>query len=89
MVTIHARVSGRVQGVFFRRYTQKRAQELQLAGWVKNSEDGKVELIATGEQDKIEQFIEWLWQGSPNAVVKEVCWELISQQSFADFSIKR
>jgi acylphosphatase len=88
-ITIHAWVSGIVQGVYFRQHTQQRAQELQLSGWVKNCEDGRVEVIATGEKDKIDQLIEWLWQGSPASKVREVYWELISQQTFTEFSIKR
>ncbi len=84
---IHALVSGKVQGVFFRNFTQKQAQFLKLTGWVKNLPDGRVETIACGDKEKLMDFIEKLKQGSPLSKVSEVCWEEISQQTFTEFRI--
>lgn len=65
-------VSGRVQGVFYRATTQQVASELGLRGWVRNREDGRVELEACGELDRLQQLRDWLWQGTPQARVSEV-----------------
>jgi acylphosphatase len=89
MICIHALVSGKVQGVYFRDSTQKRALALQLTGWVQNLADGRVEIIACGTQESIKTFIDWLWEGSPDSKVSDVCWENIPQQTFTDFVIRR
>ena len=52
--TIHAFVSGRVQGVFYRQSTQKKARELNLTGWVRNLPDKHVELMASGELPNVD-----------------------------------
>jgi len=87
-ICIKATVSGKVQGVFFRSSTQKKAQELQLTGWVKNTADGNVELIACGEQVHIMELTEWLWQGPPSAEVSNVLWKENSPESYDGFSVK-
>ncbi len=65
-------ISGLVQGVFFRSFTQKKAQELGLAGWVRNLKDGRVESVFEGEKDKIDKMIKWCYQGPPNSKVEKV-----------------
>jgi len=86
---IHVLISGRVQGVFFRQYTLEKAKELDLKGWVKNTQDGKVEAVFEGEKEKIEKMIEWLKIGSPWAKVEnvDVKWEDFKGK-FEDFEIK-
>ncbi|MGM0629165.1 MAG: acylphosphatase [Patescibacteria group bacterium] len=69
---INALVSGKVQGVFFRAYTQKKAQEKGISGWVRNLKDGRVEVVAEGAERSIERFIEFLWEGSPSSRVDDV-----------------
>ncbi|MDA8161844.1 MAG: acylphosphatase [Desulfobacteraceae bacterium] len=69
---IHAFISGRVQGVFYRASTMDEAARLGLTGWVKNLPDGRVELVAEGPPDKIEELISWCWQGPPYARVDHV-----------------
>lgn len=88
-ICIRATVSGKVQGVFFRDSTQKKARELQLTGWVKNIPNGNVELVACGERDSIMILIEWLWDGPPAASVNNVRWENIALANHADFNIRR
>jgi len=70
--TIHAFITGRVQGVFFRDYTRRKATELNLSGWVKNCPDGSVETLFSGKTPEVAEMLEWLWTGSPNAIVKNV-----------------
>jgi acylphosphatase len=71
-VRIHAFVSGRVQGVFFRAETREQALRLTVTGWVRNLPDGRVELIAEGEQQCVRQLIAWCRQGPPHARVDRV-----------------
>ena len=72
MPSIHAFVTGRVQGVFYRQSTQEKAKELGLTGWVKNCHDGRVELLASGDEMPLKELQEWLWQGPPLASVTAV-----------------
>lgn len=65
-------VEGRVQGVFFRSYTQQMAQRLGLGGWVQNRPDRSVESVVEGEQGRVDQMIQWFYQGSPMSMVTGV-----------------
>ena len=65
----HIRVIGRVQGVFFRAWTQQQANELGVTGWVRNAADGSVEAHLAGEESAVDQLIERLHAGPPSAVV--------------------
>ncbi len=84
----HIIVSGRVQGVFFRDHTRRWAYSLGLTGWVKNLWDGRVEVLAEGEKEKIEDLISRLRQGPPLAQVHnvEITWEEYRDE-FEDFRI--
>ena len=66
------RVTGRVQGVFFRVWTQELAQELDLRGWVRNRADGSVEARAMGKTEAIRVLEQRLWEGPPAAAVDGV-----------------
>lgn len=85
----HVIVSGRVQGVFFRQNTFKKAKFLGLCGWVRNTKEGKVEAVFEGEEDKINEMIEWMRIGPPLARVDniEISWEEPSGE-FQDFEIR-
>ncbi|MCG8383659.1 MAG: acylphosphatase [Gammaproteobacteria bacterium] len=69
---VHCVIYGRVQGVGFRQSTQKKAQTLGLGGWIRNCENGSVELVATGEQTDVQTLIDWLEQGPPFAQVTQL-----------------
>lgn len=65
-------ISGNVQGVFYRVNTKKKAEEFNLTGWVKNTPDNKVEILAEGEEKNLEKLVNWCRSGSENAIVKDV-----------------
>ena len=71
-VRAHVLVSGHVQGVFFRGHTQRRANTLGVAGWVRNLPTGQVEAVFEGEEAKVRDLIAWCRQGPPNALVTAV-----------------
>lgn len=85
---VRCRVSGTVQGVFFRATTRDRARRLGLRGWVRNLPGGDVEVVACGPEDRIEQLREWLWRGPEQAQVSAVECERISVEAMAGFDIR-
>ena len=72
MKRIHVWVSGRVQGVFFRQSAQQEARRLELAGWVRNLGDGRVEGVAEGAGEAVDAWVEWCRQGPPAARVDDI-----------------
>jgi len=74
---IHIKISGDVQGVLYRSSAVDKAQELGLLGWVKNTFDGWVEIMAEGDKDSLGKLIKWCDQGPSFAKVKnvEISWE--------------
>jgi acylphosphatase len=70
--TLHARVDGVVQGVGFRYSTVHQARRLGLCGYVRNLWNGMVEVVAEGQQEKLQQFERWLQRGPPGAIVRRV-----------------
>jgi len=65
-------VSGRVQGVFYRGTAAQRARELGVRGYARNLPDGRVEVLACGEEEAVQTFVSWLWIGSSAAKVSAV-----------------
>ena len=68
----HLIISGRVQGVCFRMYTQSEAQRLGLTGWCRNNPDGTVEIMAEGDPSALCQLRDWCKKGPPMARVTAV-----------------
>jgi acylphosphatase len=68
----HAIVSGRVQMVMYRDFTQRKATSLQIVGTVRNLPNGAVEIFAQGEEEKLEKFIQKLHRGSLLAKVEHI-----------------
>ena len=66
------KISGRVQGVFYRQTTREKARALGLSGWVRNMVDGTVEAEAIGPRERIEALVAWCKQGPPSATVSDV-----------------
>ncbi len=65
-------VSGRVQGVGYRNFALRAARDLQLAGWVRNLPDGRVEALAAGPLSRLNRFVSELRIGPPRAEVTKV-----------------
>ena len=72
MERLHAVVRGDVQGVGFRYFVQRKAQQLGLRGWVRNNDDGSVELVAEGERDPLEHLKRAVEEGPRMARVDRV-----------------
>lgn len=74
---MHVLVSGIVQGVFFRAHTEEWARSLELTGWVRNLQDGRVEIVAEGPEEDLNKLLEKVRKGPPSAKVTnvEVFWE--------------
>ena len=72
MRRVHVVVRGRVQGVFFRASCAERARALGLAGWVRNTVDGRVEAVFEGDADAVAAMLAWCAHGPPHAVVEQV-----------------
>lgn len=72
MRRVRVRVSGEVQGVGFRRATQRQALALGLTGWVRNLAGGDVELEAQGAPAVVDQLVAWCGHGPPSARVTAV-----------------
>lgn len=69
---VTAYISGRVQGVWFRAFTREQALAAGLTGWAKNLPDGRVEARLQGQRKAVEQVLQALHQGPPNAIVNDV-----------------
>ncbi|ACI20820.1 MULTISPECIES: acylphosphatase [Thermodesulfovibrio] len=89
MKRAHLFISGRVQGVFYRAFTEEIALSLRLNGWVRNLRDGRVEAVFEGEEEKISIAIQRCKEGPPHARVDniEIIWE--EPEGLKGFEIKR
>lgn len=97
MSCFQIKVSGFVQGVFFRHSAKIEAEKLGILGYTKNLDDGSVEIVAClpsrdlphgdGEKDKINEFIKWCQRGPALAQVDSVETKEIATQKFSDFRI--
>jgi acylphosphatase len=82
-------VSGRVQGVYFRMFTQNKAKQIGIKGCARNLSDGRVEIIAEADHSSIEKFIKWCHKGPVTARVDQVeIAELHSDEALTSFDIK-
>ena len=87
-VRAHVIIEGRVQGVFFRAYTEEEALRRKVTGWVKNRYDGGVEAVFEGEKELVRAMVDWCHTGSPSAQVEKVGvkWEKYTGE-FKSFSV--
>lgn len=88
MSRVHLMISGFVQGVGFRHFVRNKAQELGVTGWVSNTSNGMVELMAEGEKEKLEELIKSCKEGPMLSEVKDVSidWQESPPASGAEFS---
>jgi acylphosphatase len=75
MKQLHLKISGQVQMVGFRYSAIRMAQKLNLTGWVRNSEDGGVEILAQGEENNLQELLDWAHSGPSSARVENVEYE--------------
>lgn len=83
------RISGRVQGVFFRASTKEKAESLRLQGFVRNEPDGSVYAEAEGEEEGLNAFVDWCRHGPPLALVEKCVIEEGPVKNFSHFIIER
>ena len=88
MKCIHIIASGKVQGVFFRDSTRRKAQELGLNGYAKNLPDGNVEVVAEGPEEKINELISFIKNNPGHSKVKEVKIKNKELENFSGFEIR-
>jgi acylphosphatase len=88
MKHLNLTIIGRVQGVFFRARAKQKADELGLAGWVRNSSDGSVRAEIEGEDDAVNSFVAWCREGSGSAAVERVHAEEGSVKGLEGFEIR-
>ncbi len=74
---VRALVTGKVQGVWYRRAAQEKALQHSITGYAKNLPDGRVEVLMCGHTDAVKLLTEWLWQGSEGAHVTHVELEVL------------
>jgi len=82
------RVSGRVQGVFFRASAREQARALGLCGWVRNLADGSVEAVASGSPEALAAFASWLAEGPPRAQVSAVTSAVCAEDPGPGFEVR-
>ncbi len=83
------RVTGRVQGVFFRGWTVEQARALGVAGWVRNCADGSVEAHLAGEAQAVERLIGRMRNGPPGAEVASLSEAAVEAEPGAGFAVRR
>lgn len=89
MIQLQIIVSGEVQGVGYRYYTQMKAIQFGITGWVKNLQEGGVEILASGENDNLERFIDEVRRGNPFSTVDHIeVNETIKTETYRSFAIK-
>ncbi|KAK5647729.1 hypothetical protein RI129_002621 [Pyrocoelia pectoralis] len=93
LISVEFEVFGRVQGVFFRKFTQQEAKKLGLKGWCMNTVSGTVQGVMEGSNDKINEMKNWLQTvGSPSSKIEKAEFrneKEILQPNFSNFSVKR
>ena len=83
------RVTGRVQGVFFRASARSHAEALEVLGFARNESDGSVYIEAEGEEENLNQFIRWCHRGPDRAEVTKVDAEESALKNFSSFEVNR
>lgn len=89
MITLQLKIRGKVQGVFYRASAKKIAMEIGVTGWVKNTPEGDVEAVVTGENAQLQTFIAWCKEGPEGAIVSDVVVTEKETITFETFSIIR
>jgi acylphosphatase len=88
-MTVHLLIKGKVQGVFYRASAKDVADQLKLGGWIRNTTEGDVETVVTGDDDRVKEFIEWCKKGPRKAEVTKVIITEKEAEQFFGFTIVR
>ena len=88
MIARRVRVTGRVQGVFFRAWTAEQARTLSVNGWVRNCTDGSVEAHVEGEPDAVDRLIDSIRAGPPGARVDQVTIDTVESGGLSSFDVR-
>jgi acylphosphatase len=88
MMSVHVRVSGRVQGVYYRAFTRDRAKSLGVNGWVRNIPGGGVEAVLEGERKQVGEMLKAMKSGPSGSVVLGIELSEIEAKGYNDFEIK-
>jgi len=89
MKTIRVKISGLVQGVFFRKYIKEEAEKLGLKGHVRNLDSGEVEVVVEGKDEDVNTMLLVCKKGAPHSEVKGVDVQELNHIGFDDFKILR
>ncbi|MHB9156332.1 MAG: acylphosphatase [Endomicrobiales bacterium] len=90
-IKFHSVISGRVQGIGYRWFVQRTGARLGLGGWVRNLDDGRVEIEAEADsRETADRFLHFLRYGHPSALVKEIAtdWRAAGEEQYTDFEIR-
>jgi len=88
-LVLHAIIKGIVQGVGYRYFTRNVASRMGIKGWVKNLSDGSVEVMAEADENKLKEFLKYLYEGPPLSKVEKIDYEFLNENGgFKDFEIR-
>jgi len=88
MIAVHVRISGRVQGVFYRAFTQERARALGVNGFVRNIPGGGVEAMLEGERKSVGELLKAMKSGPTGAIILGMEFSELESKGYEDFEIK-
>ena len=88
MIAVHVRVSGRVQGVYYRAFTRERAMALGVKGWVRNVPGGGVEAVQEGERKKVGELLKYMKSGRTGSLVLGMELSELQAKGYEDFEIE-
>jgi acylphosphatase len=89
MKTLRVYITGTVQGVLFRKFIEETANRIGVRGYVRNLEDGRVEVVMEGVDEKVNEMLEICKRGSPHSKIREVEIKELTNQGFVGFKILR
>jgi acylphosphatase len=89
MPTVHLLIKGKVQGIFYRATARRVAGELGIKGWIRNTSEGDVEVMASGNEAALQRFTDWCRKGPEMAAVTDVSISKMEETEFEGFVIIR
>ena len=88
MIAVHVRVSGRVQGVYYRAFTREKAMALGVKGWVRNVPGGGVEAVLEGERKQVGELLKSMKSGPTGSLVLGMELSELEAKGYEDFEIE-